>query len=83
MIHLRTLTYTTTKSKLASLEADQRFRDMAEVGNMLNAIVQANETAPWQLAAFSSDRNRDKETIYLTGGLLYSSLLLSKRLIDI
>lgn len=75
MIHLRTLTYTTTKSNLASLEGNEQFNDLAEVGSMLNAIVHASEIAPWQLASFTSDRDPVNETIYLTGSLIYESIL--------
>jgi hypothetical protein len=82
MIHLRTLTYTTTKSKLDSLESDQEYRDMAEVGAMLNAVIHVNDVAPWQLAAFSSDQKNGTPTIYLTGGLLHDSLLLSNKIIN-
>jgi hypothetical protein len=82
MIHLRTLTYTTTKAKLETLKTDQQFLDMAEVGSLLNAIVHACGSAPWQLASFTSDRKPENAKIYISGGFIYDSILLSKRIID-
>ena len=62
---------------------DDKFRDLAEVGEMLNAIAVAEFEMPSQVATFVADGGVPMhETILLTGGLLYDAIVLTKRLID-
>lgn len=79
IISLRSLTYTTTKQRLERIELDEKFRDLAEVGSMLNAIAIAEEDLPGQVASFVTDN----AMVLLTGGLLHDAIVLAKRLCNL
>jgi hypothetical protein len=64
------------------LEGDERYRDMAEVGSLLNAVLYASMHLPQQLAEFKVHRLPIRETIRLTSGLLSLSIYISKKMID-
>lgn len=58
------------------------FKDMCEVGRMLNAVLYASRNAPELLVDFKLHQLPIRETIRLTGGLLYLSIYISKKMID-
>lgn len=78
IITLRSMTYTTTKQRLEKIELDEKYRDLTEVGSMLNAIACAELDLPGQVANLVTDNG----TVLLTGGLLHDAIILSKRLCD-
>ncbi|MFZ1700225.1 MAG: hypothetical protein WBO10_05925 [Pyrinomonadaceae bacterium] len=82
IITLRSLRYTATQKHIDSLGTNEKFRDLARVGKLLNALTVAEREMPHLVATFVSERVPIKETILLTGGLLYDALQLAKELSD-
>lgn len=64
------------------MESLPQFKDIAAVGKMINAILYASRYAPQQLAVFKLDELPIRDTILLTSGLLYQSILLSRSILD-
>ena len=80
---LRPITYMVTREQLDKIDETEEYLDLITLGSLFNAICYArSEGASYQLASFSLDHNAFRETLFLTGGLLYKAFNLGEMLID-
>ncbi len=80
---MRTLTYTITPRRLMEIYQTEKFRDLTDVGRLLNAILFAHDNgAGYQIATFGLVKTSTTETICITDGLLHQALSLMTILVE-
>lgn len=82
----RSLTYTITEEKMDKIDEREEYIDLVTIAGLFNAIWVARERdASYQLASFSMDNvhhDELRETVYLTGGLLFDAFCQIELMID-